>query len=716
MSNRSSQNPSIRYGLLAFLVVTLFLCAVFLYIRTSKTTSLSEDMEQLSSLKEDYSQIDSCITLLYQADNNCRLFAVTGKKPYIQEFSKKIDLVSLKINEIYETANDDSDRPKANLKRLLEQKKVRTELYLKLKRLTDSLINISSGLEDVDNTDKLQTTASFDFNKLKTSVAVDTIKEASKPQKRKKLLGRIADAFSNKQKGATSADTSKKVVRTETALNASGRTEGLKAKQIKEVEAYFRKLYSANHNLKTNEIAILEINNRLISEILHVLEDYKSQERKFISQSRLMLKDEIKLTLKSVDSIFVFSISLLVIMVLVILYNLWKLYKNENELISSNRKSSEYALAKSKFLANMSHEIRTPLNSVIGFSEQLGLSKLDEKQTEQLTAIRSSSIMLLDLVNDILDFSKYETYKVNFDKFPFLPIEAIQEVMSSIAIQAKQNGTELKNEISFDNSLCFSGDSLRLKQILMNLLSNAIKFTVNGTVILKADVSLNSKKQGFLSVQVIDTGIGIEAKDLEMIFDEFAQVNSSTSKIKHKGTGLGLAICKKIVEFQGGEISVKSELGKGSSFSFTIPYELCDLKVFEPGSKTVTQREDLSGKRILLVDDNKINILLAQTVIAKYKAIVDIAYDGEEAFRLFDLNDYDLVLTDIQMPKLNGVELSKLIRSHLHPKKTYTPILGVTANVLPEDRTLYMEAGMNDLVLKPYSEKELIDKINSQFG
>ncbi len=408
-----------------------------------------------------------------------------------------------------------------------------------------------------------------------------------------------------------------------------------------------------------------------------------------------------------VKEIFIYGTILYLILFLGILYFLIKLYKNENTLI-------EFAQVKSRVLTNMSHEIRTPLNSVIGFSEQLGQSKLNNKQAEQLHAIRSSSILLLDLVNNILDFSKYETSGANFDKMPFNPLEAIDEVVKAIAILAIQKDIELKSNISFKDNVCFSGDSLRLKQVVMNLLSNAIKFTEQGSVTLKADIGFVSKKQCVLTIDVIDTGIGISAKNLVMIFDEYAQVNYSSTQVKHKGTGLGLAICKRIVEIQEGEIMVNSELGKGSIFSFSIPYQICNEKASEIRDSKAIALSSLIGKRILLADDNKMNVLLVQTVIAKYKMLFDVAYDGEEAFEFFKRNRYDLVLTDIQMPKMNGVELSKKIRSYHSMVKQKTPILGVTASVLSEDRNVCINAGMNDLVLKPFSENELIEKIANQ--
>jgi signal transduction histidine kinase/CheY-like chemotaxis protein len=708
----STKNSSTRYGLIVFLILSLFLCAIFFYIKNNKAINLSNNINQLAELKENYAQIDSCIVVLYNADNNCRLYAVTGQKSYIQKFSSDINFVSTILNKIKNSAKENDSLGSKNLSGLVDQKKIRTQLYLKLRQLTDSLINVSTGIDTTKDKREIYNNSEITYKQFKTMVTIDTLGVTPVVQKKKGFFRRVGDAIANKKQSGNAADSSKKYVRTETKLDTSLQAKNYNRLQLRNMNNYFRNLYSVNNLLKNNEAKILQLNSRIITEIVSLLNSYKSKEMSFANQNKLELKGNIDETFKSIDKIFVLIISVLLILVIAILYNLWKIFKNENELINYGQKASQYAISKSRFLANMSHEIRTPLNSVIGFSEQLTQSKLDAQQVEQVSAIRSSSVMLLDVVNDILDFSKYETGKVSFDKIPFVPFDAINEVFNSIGIQATNKGIELKKEISFKRTFCFDGDSLRLKQVVMNLLSNAIKFTDKGSVTLKADVGFSSKKQGTLKIQIIDTGIGIGAEDIDMIFDEFAQVYYSSTKIKQKGTGLGLAICKKIVEFQGGQIGVTSELGKGSVFSFEIPYEVCPMGNTLENNKVISANGyDLEGKRILLADDNRMNILLAQTVIKKYKMITDVAYDGMQAFDLFKNNDYHLILTDIQMPEMGGVELTRTIRAYPDKVKSDIPILGVTANVLQEDRNKYIESGINDLVLKPFSEKELIDKI-----
>lgn len=707
----SSKNASTRYGLVVFLILTLFLCAIFFYIRNNKGNKLTNDISQLTKLREDYTLIDSCIVVLYNADNNCRLYAVTGQKSYIQKFASDINFVSAVLNNIQHLAEEKEKTYSKNLSGLVIQKRVRTELYLKLRKLTDSLINLSARVDTNGSRLKYEDGNELTYKQFKTMVTIDTIKVSPKSEKEKNLIGRLGDALKRKDKTTENAK-AKRYVRTEVKLDTSLQSKKFNKLQLKNMNNYFRNLYAANNMLKKNEIVILQLNNRIINEIVSLLQSYKRHEITFANDNRVELKRNIDQTFSSIDRIFILSIGLLILLVIAILYNLWKIFKNENDLINYSQKASQYAVSKSRFLANMSHEIRTPLNSVIGFSEQLSQGKLDAQQIEQVSAIRSSSIMLLDVVNDILDFSKYETGKVNFDAIPFIPLDAISEVANSIAIQATNKGLKLKYEISFKKNICFSGDSLRLKQVIMNLLSNAIKFTDKGVVTLKADVVLSSKKQGLLKVQIIDTGIGISGEDIDMIFDEFAQVYYSSTKIKQKGTGLGLAICKRIVEFQGGQIGVSSELGKGSIFSFEIPYDICAIsESLTNKNVSIINADNLAGKRILLADDNKMNILLAQTVVEKYKMITDIAYDGKEALELFKKNNYDIILTDIQMPEMGGIELTRIIRNFSDQSKSTIAILGVTANVLEEDRNKYIESGIDDLVLKPFSEKDLIDKI-----
>ncbi len=711
MSTSVASNRSIRYVLIIFLIITLFLSALFFYARNNKADYLTNEINQLSKLKEDYAQIDSCIFVLYNADNNSRLYAITGEKKYIKDFFNDINYVSGIINKI--SSNPEINTSK-NLKALVDQKIIQTNSYLKLRQLTDSLLAVNADFNTGKNIQKSKLANEVAYTPFKTIVTVDSIANIVEEKKEeKKFFGRLMQAFSKQKNKVKKADTTYSIVRTEVKLDTALQSKKFNQLQLKTLNTYYKNMYTANNLLRNNELIILKINNNIIKELVLILKNYKSKEKQFALENKMAIQSNIDETFQSFDHIYAISLGLLIFLVITIMYILWKIYRNENELIESSQKSSQYALSKSRFLTNMSHEIRTPLNSVVGFSEQLSQSNLTEEQSQQVSAIRSSSAMLLDVVNDILDFSKYEKGKVSFDKISFLPFDSINDVFNSIEIQAINKKIQFKKEVDFNSNLCFSGDSLRLKQVIMNLLSNAIKFTEKGSVSLKAEVIPISKKTSLLKIQVIDTGLGIANEDINMIFDEFAQVKYSSKKIKQKGTGLGLAICKKIVEHQGGKIEATSELGKGSIFSFEIPYDICTLEsILESKNVNSVKVDGLQGKRILLADDNKMNILLAQTVLKKYSLEIDIAYDGKQAFILFENNEYNLILTDIQMPEMGGIELTRIIRASRDKSKNRVPILGVTANVLEEDRKKYIESGINELVLKPFSEKELMDKIN----
>lgn len=700
----NKKRSSSRYGLIVILILALFISAIFFYIRNDKINVLSNSVTELNNIESDYSSLDTCILALYKADNNCRLFEATANVAYMKQFSKEIIKVSSILDSLKVKENTKSYSN--NIKGLVDQKKIKTKLYLALKQLTDSLMFTTAGIDTVKErtwTKGMEVTK----GRFKTMITIDTIKPKQEI-KEKGLIGRLADAFSRQKR---QVDTNAVLVKKEITLDTSLSSRNYNKMQMRNINNYFRNLYNANKILRKNEVEILRINSRIINEIVFLLQTFKKKELDFVAETKKNIHFDIDDTFKSINNIYVIIFVLLSVLVTIILLNLWRIYRNEHELIDYGQRVSQYAQSKSRFLANMSHEIRTPLNSVIGFSEQLSQDNLSEQQKEQVDAIKTSSELLLDLVNDILDFSKYEVGKINFDKVSFAPADAINEVFNSIAIQASKKGLSLEKQISFDGKTMLQGDSLRLKQVVMNLLSNAIKFTDSGSVTLKAEIIASSKKKGLLKVQVIDTGIGIEEKDAGVIFDEFSQVNYSTTKNTQKGTGLGLAICKKIVELQGGKISLSSKINKGSNFTFEIPYEFCYDSANQRKSLVIADISHLAGKRILLVDDNKMNVLLAQTVVKKYKIVTDTAYDGAEAFQLFQQNHYDLILTDVQMPVMGGVELTRLIRSEKDKSKSNVPILGVTANVMEEDRDKYLASGMNALVLKPYSEKELIDKI-----
>ena len=416
-------------------------------------------------------------------------------------------------------------------------------------------------------------------------------------------------------------------------------------------------------------------------------------------------------------------------------YYIWVLpiYNKENEIeagvaITQNitddkqierklRKSKEEAeranKSKTDFLARVSHEIRTPLNAILGFTEQLKHSSLNESQKEYANIIEKSSEHLLSLINDILVLSKIEARQLKFETSPFKLKNTIKYLHNTLLIRS--NEKNLKFTYYFDEKLdrVLLGDPFRLRQILLNLLGNAIKFTNTGSVKLKCVLDEETDTDVAVKFEVTDTGIGISKENLKIIFERFKQADSSITK-RYGGTGLGLAICKNLIELQGGGLSVESQESLGSTFTFTITYKKGTLNDIVPEEKNTINSETLKGKKVLLVDDDHFNRLLAKIMLDKFSCKTTIANNGTQAISYLDKHKFDIVLLDIHMSDYSGIEVAEFVRKKRKDK--VTKILAVTAAVMKDDIHSYFRAGINDFLIKPFKEFSLYDKMQNILG
>jgi signal transduction histidine kinase/ActR/RegA family two-component response regulator/CHASE3 domain sensor protein len=700
--------PILRYCLILLPITILFIGTEYLYLHYQKAQLLRDNIDNVISARENSALIDSCIIKLYSADNNSRLYTVTGNKSYLQKSVYDNNTVLGVINKVKFNRQNAADVDPGKLKNLIKEKISRTNKYIKLRLLSDSLINASTVINRSLN--HIQQQIANPIIKVEHKVTVDTIKSQVALKPKKKILG-IFPVLSAKNKAKP---VEKAIIVQKDAVTYSRVLDNKAITSNKnKYQNYAKTLNSVNDRLRTNEEQILLLNNDMTGQIIASLKNYKSVEDLYVRKSRNDLKENLANVFWEFKKVSTVNFVFLLVLLMIVFYNIWKIFRNEQLLLDYSKKAEEYAQLKGNFLAGMSHEIRTPLNSVIGFSEQLSQENLPPWQKEQVAAIKNSSEMILDLVNEILDFSKYETGKMNFENAPFMVSQVIEEITTTMNIHALKKNITLVNVNTIDEDLCCEGDKMRLKQVLINLLGNAIKFTVKGSVTLHTSVEKLSADNVKLKVKVIDTGLGIDKNDLPYIFDEFSQVAKAQRVTKHKGTGLGLAICKKIVELQGGKISVTSTVRQGSTFSFELP-----LKQLESMDCIVTSSIDdelmadlVKDRYILLAEDNKLNVLLATTILKKWNIKYDVAYNGLEALQLFEKNSYDMILTDIEMPEMNGLQLTQHIRAIADPVKSNVIIMALTANVMKEDRDIYFNTGVNDVVVKPFKEKALIEKI-----
>ena len=368
--------------------------------------------------------------------------------------------------------------------------------------------------------------------------------------------------------------------------------------------------------------------------------------------------------------------------------------------------------AKQQFLSNMSHEIRTPMNAIVGFTNLILKTELNDSQKQYLDAIKVSGDALVVLINDILDLAKVDSGKMIFEKTAFDLVDCIHKIVLLFEIKLKEK--KLKFNLNLDDTIPnqIIGDPMRLRQVILNLLSNAVKFTDKGSVSLDVKVLSHTKNKITIAFKISDTGIGIANEKLEVIFNNFEQAHAETSS-NYGGTGLGLAIVKKLVENQGGTIDTESEFGKGTTFSFILEFETNNKQDYLPKSTTENDMIcqsgiELKSIKILVAEDVLLNQMLIKIVLGNFNFEVDIAENGKIAIEKLQNNIYDLLLMDLHMPEMNGFEATRYIREEM---KSQIPIIALTADVTQADIDKCLAIGMHDYISKPIDEALLYKKI-----
>ncbi|MEM6799959.1 MAG: ATP-binding protein [Bacteroidota bacterium] len=383
----------------------------------------------------------------------------------------------------------------------------------------------------------------------------------------------------------------------------------------------------------------------------------------------------------------------------------------QEELITAKEHAEAAAIAKTNFLSTMSHEIRTPMNAVIGLTNLLIQESPRPEQLDNLNVLKFSGENLLVLINDILDFNKIEAGRIEFEEIDFSLKTVANTIKEALGVKAKEKGIGLR--IYMDSALpeVVVGDPTRLSQILNNLIGNAVKFTEKGKVTV--DISLQDESDEYLHVdfEVEDTGIGIPEDKLSSVFESFTQSNSTITR-KYGGTGLGLSITKRLIELQGSEIQLESEVGRGSTFAFSLKMKKSSresIEEFHDAGEPLV--ESLSGVKVLLVEDNKVNQMVATKFLSYWGIDIDLAENGKEATEKVLEKDFDIILMDLHMPVMDGYTATKTIRSYEDQKYKDLPIVALTASVLQPTKNSVNEAGMTDFVSKPFKPDELNRKI-----
>lgn len=612
------------------------------------------------------------------AENNVKSYSLTKDTTYLLGFFDAIGGARTKLDIIMEMASHDESL---------------VQLFDSLYVLVEEKIRILNDLLSIQGNFRVQIALDKAENKIEKS-ALKLNEESGKDRKE-------FESFSLfKKRRERKALESKLQENKITLRDVSEELEKVRSEE-KNIEAI----------LKAQELALIDENRIVSQKVAQLINEFELRERSLIEDKAIQSQIAVKDTNKQIAVFSFLTVVLLIFMAFVII----KYIKNNNhyrEVLRKARKEAEDLMkTKDRFFTNMSHEIRTPMNAIAGFTERLADTRLEEHQQQHLQIIRKSVDHLLNIINDVLDYSKLKSGKLSLENNPFNVKEVISDVfhLSEPISRNKKIQFTLKIDKTVPDILM--GDHVRLRQILLNLVSNALKFTESGHVHIFVSSSPVENKKVTLNIQVIDSGIGMSENELKKVFDEFEQVEKSTTR-NYGGTGLGLTITKKLVELHNGQIEIDSKVNVGTKVIIQLPYKTGEKPEKLPEIRTNKKSDLLNQLRVLIVDDEKYNRLLLTAILKKHNAIYTESSNGYLALLELDMNDYDLILMDVRMPHMNGLETVQKIRSMKSGRKSQIPVIALTAAVSPENQLEYKKAGMNGFLPKPYSEEELIKCIS----
>ncbi|MEN8203960.1 MAG: ATP-binding protein [Bacteroidota bacterium] len=466
--------------------------------------------------------------------------------------------------------------------------------------------------------------------------------------------------------------------------------------------------------LQAKETELTRSSSSLNEAFLSLMSQLEAYERA-LDQERYEKAGELSRKTHTLLGIFSLSGTLLSILVVFLVIKYSRKNKAYNDaLIRSQQETNELVKAKELFMANVSHEIRTPLNAISGFIKQILDMSLEKELREKIAIVDSASNQLMRLTNDTLDFSKLQAGKLTLNNLHFDPGTEVRHVCTLFTNMAEKNGNTLKYKVENKQSVILFGDSQRFQQILYNLLSNALKFTENGLVEVIVQVLPGENDAASLTLSVKDTGLGIDESNIDKIFRDFTQEDEHTA-VKFGGTGLGLSIVKKLTELFKGSIKVESTKGIGTLVSCNLQFQIGNSAQMKAGHSDEMEPKIPEGLRVLIADDEEYNCKLIAIILDKWKAEYDVAMDGVEAVNLLSNHEYDLVLMDLRMPGINGVDAAKFIRETLKRTGEQLPVLGITADTSHKTRSGKGKL-FNAFLVKPFTEVQLSRQVSDTLG
>lgn len=646
-------------------------------------------------------KINQIITQIYGAENKTRSFFLLRNRTYFTDYLQTLDLIGANIDSLKHICKDSPEEVSRldTIKLLLDQKKDINRQLSALKSNTKRDKLYDRAFEEV----YIQ---AYELSKLsrivQEKVVITRDSLVVEPEK-KNLMQRVKNVFSQEK---PKADKNKMVVerssKTDTVLQ-----EGLSADSVvKSLQQTLKNLriredYVQSQSLRT-EMQLLYNDQVLLDKIREIATLLETDEIQRINHAINSSSGILQQASDVAVALVAISVFVIVVFLFLIFRDITLGKKHQLELRTAKQQTEELMRLKEQFLANMSHEIRSPLGTIIGFTEQLQKTRLSIQQQQFTNTIDRASSHLLDVVNDILDLSKIEAGKLALEKVPFNLHKLLRDVCDSFSLKTKEKNIGLHCQIDKDLDCELNGDPFRIQQVMINILSNAVKFTNEGHITLRAEVFFKDQSNIGARISVTDTGIGIPKEKQKEIFDDFLQVDTGTAR-KYGGTGLGLSISRRIVQLHGGSMQVESEVGQGSTFTIDLPLEVPAEMVQEvQATSPDRQMVSLKGKQILTIEDDEVTLLLIRSLLTDAGVNAEAMTDPVKAIETIGKKQFDLVLTDIHMPNMSGIDFIRAVRSSKDKKVSKLPVIALTANVTVKNELL--KEGFTDYLSKPFKE------------
>ncbi len=713
----------LSYALMAVLIASL------LYVTLDSFQKLTRSADTLAQPNPRIALLHDIIFSIYNAESNIRAYTLNERESYLDAYFEELSVINTRVDSLYQLAGDDEfiietidsiNLQLLNKTRLLDQ-------FLQIRRLDQNSVLYEKALEEILQVTEQETRVREVTHQSITDVSpADTTTYSSEEINREKdnFFDRVKNFFSGKsqedreeERRMAEKEKAEELVhqiQTDSIIMIYRDTEELKAEIENTMTRMMESVLARQQNIRRMENNVLLDDKKVMDKIWHFITQLEDYEQDNMVRQAREAHTTVNLTTERIFAIVVVSLIILLLFSWLFVNDINKSRFYKKQLLKEKARAEELVQVKQRFMANMSHEIRTPLNSIIGFSRELQKNNVPENQKTFTGAIHESSVHLLGIVNDILDFSKIEAGRIELKVIPLNLKKMGQEVYNTLSVMAFEKKIDFHIDYKELNHPEVMGDALRIKQVLINIASNAIKFTHQGSVKISFSDFVKKEEPGisYLHMRIADTGIGIAEEEQEKIFDEFSQSDSQATRL-HGGTGLGLSISKKLVELMGGNIELFSQKGKGSVFSVHLPLNISE----SPAVSAVSPKAGIQPETrasILMVDDDRLNRLLFRSLFAPYKGIFFV--EAENAYKALELlqgQKFDLVISDIQMPEMSGIEMVKQVRAQTDGINATTPFLACTADVTDETLKEAGESGMNDFLVKPVDEALLLNKIRA---